>query len=219
MLGITAALVTAAAYLPGSGRAFDYDGSVTVAKFVRTESLLDPFRRQVVFNNHPAFSFLEHLVYSVTGSASSWVMRLLPIAAAAACVGLLVGAAGRRWGPRIGLTAGALLATNPVFIGTGREVRGYSLVCLCGLAATVLLLDLERSSSRAKSIGYVAVSTLGLATHLYMALVLLGHVAPLQPQPEPLRPVPVPGGGVVGVAGDGGHRVEGGPSPGSVAVQ
>jgi len=177
VLGITAALVTAAAYLPGSGRAFDYDGSVTVAKFVRTESLLDPFRRQVVFNNHPAFSFLEHLVYSVTGSASSWVMRLLPIAAAAACVGLLVGAAGRRWGPRIGLTAGALLATNPVFIGTGREVRGYSLVCLCGLAATVLLLDLERSSSRAKSIGYVAVSTLGLATHLYMALVLLGHVA------------------------------------------
>lgn len=176
-LGITAGLVTAAAYLPGSGRAFDYDGSVTVARFVRTGSLLDPFRRQVVFNNHPAFSFLEHVVYSVTGSTSSWAMRVLPIAAAAGCVGLLVGVVAGRLGPRIGVSAGALLATNPVFVATGREVRGYSLVCLCGLASTVLLLALERSSSRARSAGYVAMSALGLATHLYMALVLLGHVA------------------------------------------
>ena len=175
-LGTVAAFVTAAAYLPGSGRAFDYDGSVTVANFVRTKSLLDPFRRQVVFNNHPAFSFIEHVVYSVTGSTSSWAMRVLPIGAAAACVGLLVCVVARRLGPAIGVTAGALLATNPVFLETAREVRGYSLVCLCGLAATVLLLDLERSSSRAKSIGYVAALTLGLATHLYTALVLLGHV-------------------------------------------
>ena len=90
LLGIGAGLATAAAYLIGSGRALDYDGSVTVANFVRTPSLLDPFRRQVVFNNHPAFSFIEHIVYSVTGSTNGWVLRLVPIGAAAACVGLLV---------------------------------------------------------------------------------------------------------------------------------
>jgi len=51
-----AGLLTALAYLPGSGSAFDYDGSVTIDQFIRTGSLLDPFRRQVVFNNHPGFS-------------------------------------------------------------------------------------------------------------------------------------------------------------------
>src|SRR4051794_15081168 len=97
-LGLLAALATAVAYLPGSGRTLDYDGAVTVGSFVATPSLLDPFRRQAVFNNHPLFSFLEPLVSSATGSRSELLLRLLPIGFGAATVGVLAWALARRFG-------------------------------------------------------------------------------------------------------------------------
>src|SRR3954467_6764016 len=75
--GFLAACVVIGTYLVGAGRAFGYDASVTVANFVRTPSLLDPLRRQVVYNNHVAFSFLEHVIYTVSGSSSERTMRVL----------------------------------------------------------------------------------------------------------------------------------------------
>ena len=170
------ALGTAAVYLVGSSRSFDYDGSVTVAHFIRTPSLFAPFTRQVVFNNHVAFSFLEHLVYLATGSASETTMRLLPIACAAATVGLLVAILARTTPLLVAIAAGVLLATNPLFVETAREVRGYSLVCLCALASTSLLFSLLRQPARSRSALYVCVVALGLATHLYMIFVLATHV-------------------------------------------
>src|SRR2546429_6711180 len=63
-IGAVLGTVTFAVYLLGSGRNYDYDSSETVGMFVATRSLLDPFRRQDVFNNHPLLSFVDHLVYS-----------------------------------------------------------------------------------------------------------------------------------------------------------
>ncbi len=175
--GWIVALVATGLYLPGIGRAFAYDDAITVKWFVLTPSLLDAVRRQIDYNNHVAFSVLEHVVYSLTGSASEPVMRLLPLVAAVACIGILVAAVARRLGVAVGVLSGVLLATNPLFFDAAREVRGYSLMTLCATASTVLLLDLDARPTRARSIGYVAIVALGLATHLYMVLVVIGHVA------------------------------------------
>ena len=171
-MGIAAGCAVAVAYLPGSDRAFGYDESVTIANFVRTPSLFDPFRKQVVYNNHVAFSFLEHLIYTITGSASERTMRFLPILCGAACVALLVTVLAARTTTWVALAAGALLATNPLFMGLTREARGYSLLCLCGVASTVTLLSLQRSDSFWRELIYVGLLALGLATHLYMVFVI-----------------------------------------------
>ena len=160
----------------GAGRAFGYDASVTVANFVRTPSLLDPFRRQVVYNNHVAFSFLEHLIYTFTGSASEQTMRVLPIVCAASCVGVVVSVLTARTGIWVAAIAGALLATNPLFVTIATDVRGYSLLCFCGVASTVALLNLETSESRHLDAIYIGFLGLGLATHLYMLLIVAGHI-------------------------------------------
>ncbi len=172
---IAAALATLL-YLPGITRAFDYDEAITVKWFVRSPSLLDPFRRQVVYNNHVAFSFLEHVVSTVTGHGGEWVMRLLPLAAAVACLGLIVSAVARHLGLGTALLAGGLLATNPMFLDAARDVRGYSLLAACATASTLLLLDLELRETRARSLGYSLIAALGIATHLYMLLAILGQI-------------------------------------------
>lgn len=174
--GLGAAVVSLLAFLPGSGRAFGYDASVTVGSFVRTPSLLDPFRRQVVYNNHVGFSFLEHVISSATGSTDERLLRLLPILCGAACVGLVVAELAARTTTWIALTAGALLATNPLFTGAATEVRGYSLLCLCAVASTIVLLRSERSDSTGRGVLYVVCVAIGLATHLYMLFVVAGHV-------------------------------------------
>jgi hypothetical protein len=159
----------------GAGRAYDYDSSESVGSFIATRSLLDPFRRQLQFNNHPFFSFLEHLVYSAGGSSET-AMRVLPTAAAAATVGLVVGWIVGRWGWLAGLAGGLLLAANPTFASLGRSVRGYSLLTLALVCATVLLERLLVERRGGEGIAYTTALAIAIATHLYALCVLLGHV-------------------------------------------
>src|SRR5207245_9733935 len=62
-VGVGAGLATIACYAPGIGRPYGWDASNTVGSFVATSSLLDPFRRQVRFNNQVLFSAMEHVAY------------------------------------------------------------------------------------------------------------------------------------------------------------
>jgi hypothetical protein len=78
--------------------------------------------------------------------------------------------AARRHGLAAGLVAGVLLAANPTFAGLSRSVRGYSLLVLCAVVATVLVAE-DRPG-----LAYVAVAGVGLATHLYMLPVVAAHV-------------------------------------------
>jgi hypothetical protein len=168
------------AYLPGSGRALDFDSSQTVGSYVRTPSLADAVRSQRLFNNHPAFSLIEHLVYTATGSAEEWVLRLAPVLFAGCAVAVLVGSLRRHLGTIPAVCAGIFMATNPTVIELSRAVRGYSLLLLCGVVSSVALADLLRrdgqGASRRSSTVYVASLALGIATHLYMAPILLGHM-------------------------------------------
>ena len=163
-------------YLTGAGRSYGYDESVTVGGFVATPSLLDPFRRQIVFNNHPLFSFLEHVIWSAGGRSETW-MRLLPALFAAATVGIIGWWGARRWCAVAGLAAGGVLAVNPLFVDAARSVRGYSLVALCAVVSTIMTVQLvERGERRSWSVAYVVATAAGLAVHFYMAFVLAGIV-------------------------------------------
>src|SRR5437763_162828 len=124
------AAVTAAVfglYWMGSRRAYGFDASVSVHRFIATSSLLDPFRRQAVYNNHPLFSFLDHVVYSVVHSSDERILRIVPIVASALSAGLLAAALVRRVGLVAALAAAAVLPCSPVRISTRRDVTGDSL--------------------------------------------------------------------------------------------
>jgi Dolichyl-phosphate-mannose-protein mannosyltransferase len=163
------------AYLPGLGRSLDFDSAQTVGMFVRPGPPWAAFTRQAVFNNHPFFSFLEQLVRVATGSAGAATMRVLPILCGALTVAVLTWFTARRHGLLAGLVAGTLVAADPTFVSLSRAVRGYSLLTLCAVVATVLVVLDDGSRSRLRDAAYVAVAGLGLATHLYMAPVVAAH--------------------------------------------
>ena len=176
-VGIAAAAGTVAFLLPGAGRSYDLDSGLTVAHFVATPSIGDAFTRTFLFTNQVFFSFLDHLVYSATGSKSEVVMRLLPIAFSAAAVGLLAALLAARLGRVAALAGAAVLATNPMFAFNGSQVRGYSLVMLCAIVTTAILLRCLSTPalSTGARIAYAAAGALGVATHLYMLVVLAIH--------------------------------------------
>lgn len=174
--GAGLAAVTFVAYLPGSGRSLDFDSAQTVGMFVRQGPPWSAFRAQAAFNNHPLFSFLEQLVRVVTGRTDAAAMRVLPILCGALAVGVLTWFAARRHGLLAGLVAGALLATNPTFLSLSRAVRGYSLLVLCAIVATILVAEDRPDRSRWSDLAYVAVGGIGLATHLYMFPVIAAHL-------------------------------------------
>lgn len=172
LAGGVGALITFVAYLPGIGRSLDFDSAQTVGMFVKDGPPWSAFRLQAVLNNHPFFSFLEQLVRVVTGRTDAATMRVLPILFGAAAVGVLTWFAARRYGLAAGLVAGALLAANPTFASLSRAVRGYSLLVLCAVVATVVVAG----DRRGRGWAYPVVAGVGLATHLYMAPVIAAHV-------------------------------------------
>jgi hypothetical protein len=159
----------------GADRSLDYDGSVTVGAFIATDDLWTPLRRQIVFNNHPLFSFLDHLVW-LAGGQSELVLLALPVLCGAAGAAVLAGWTAARGGAAAGVVAGALLAANPAYAQLSRSVRGYSLMTAAVITATVVLLEDERRrGSRWRAFAYVALMALAVGTHLYAGLALLAH--------------------------------------------
>ena len=178
LVGIVSAAATVAFLLPGAGRGLDFDSGIEVGLFVATRSIGDAFTHAFLLTNQVFFSFLEHLVYSATGSQSGFVLRLLPIAFAAAAVGLVATLLAQRFGMLAGLAGAAVMATNPLFAVEGSQVRGYSLVVLCTVVTTALLLRGVSSppmSNAARTV-YAVAGAVGVATHLYMLVVLAIHV-------------------------------------------
>ena len=184
LCGALVTLSVGAVYSIGAGRAYGLDASVTVHRFVATPSLLDPLREQLVYNNHVLFSFVEHIVYSVTSSADEWVLRIVPIAASALAAGVLAWAVARRLGWLAGGTAALVVAVSPTLVLTGRDVRGYSLLLLACVLSTVLLFELRRvpAPGRLIAAGYVAALAAGIATHLYGLAMLPVHAAIVWPR-------------------------------------
>jgi hypothetical protein len=180
-LGAAVAVVTAGFYFIDAGRPLDYDSSLTVGAFVKTGSLLDPLRRQIQLNNHPLFSVLEHVVWS-SGLHSETALRVLPILFGVLTVGLIAAWCAHLWGPLAGVSAGAIVAANPMFAELSRGVRGYSLLAFCALVATLLFWQLLTTTSvttthRTVQTFYVLFLAAGISTHLYGCTVVVVHAA------------------------------------------
>src|SRR6266705_4793051 len=169
----------------GSNRSFGYDAAATFANFVATPSLWDAFAvrsviptipvTQVAGNDHVLVSLLSHVIYSATGSRNEVVYRLLPAFGGGATVGLSTGVLVRRFGLLAGVCAGLYIATDPLFVDNSRDLRGYSLAALLALLATLVVV--ESKWSRGRLLLYAVLLGLAIATHVFVAVVLLAHVA------------------------------------------
>ncbi len=168
----------------GSSRSFGYDAAATFANFIATPSLLDAFAvrsviptipvTQVATNDHVLLSLLSHVIYSLSGSRSEVVYRIIPALAGGATVGVSVVALARRFGLLAALCAGVFLATDPIFVDNSRDLRGYSLAALGCVVATLLL---AAPLSRRRSAAYALVMGLAIAAQLFAGVVLVCHIA------------------------------------------
>src|SRR5436190_8493970 len=175
-------------YMVGAGRALNLDASVTVARFVATPSLLDPLRHQVVYNNHVFFSFAAHVVYSLTGSRSEVMLRLLPVAAAAVAIAVAALNIARRTGWLAAGTATVATALTPLLVVNCREVRGYSFLLLSVTVSTALFVHIPTvPRPRVAVAAYVATVALGIATHVYAGAIIVLHAAAVGADARELR--------------------------------
>ncbi|TMC89760.1 MAG: hypothetical protein E6J12_08750, partial [Chloroflexi bacterium] len=176
-------MVAAAVYLIGGRRVFGYDSAVTFANFIATPNLLDAFAvhtqqatiplAQIAGNDHVLVSLVGHVIYSLTGTRSEIVYRLMPALAAGGTVGVTTIALASRFGLLAGIPAGLYVATNPMFVENSRDLRGYSLATFCGLVATVLFFG---PRTRWRLAAYGALLGLAIAAHAYAGLILVAHI-------------------------------------------
>ena len=138
-------VAVAGLYSIGLGRAWGLDAAVTVHNFIVTPSLFDPFRRQLVYNNHVLFSFVDHLVYSLTGSADERVLRVVPILASALSAGVLADAVARR--------AGALAAFAAAARSAQVRRRRATMPAVSGIASSTTVSGVPPSSCPASGNG------------------------------------------------------------------
>jgi 4-amino-4-deoxy-L-arabinose transferase-like glycosyltransferase len=183
-VGIVLGVATTVAYLIGSGRSFGYDAAATFANYVATPNLIDAFAvhsalpsiplKSIASNDHVSLSLISHVIYSVTGSRSEVVYRLVPAVAAGGTVGVSAAVLAKRFGLLAGTCAGLFIATNPLFVENSRDLRGYSLAALLVLAATLMLI--RGAWTRGRLAAYAALLGFAIATHVFAIVVLLVHV-------------------------------------------
>ncbi len=186
VVGAVLGIATTAGYLIGSGRSFGYDAAATFGNFVATPNLIDAFAvhsamptmplKSIASNDHVLLSLMSHFIYSLTGSRSEVVYRLVPALAAGGTVGVSAVALARPFGLLAGACAGLFIATNPMFVENSRDLRGYSLAALLALLATISLSPSGRGLGRGARVSYAVLLGLGIATHVFVIVVLAGHV-------------------------------------------
>lgn len=177
VLALATAVTAGVVYWGGHDRPFSTDEWLTVREYVRAPGILDAFRSALIWNNHPLFTFLERLLAGAIGSSTPAVMRVLPVAFAACAVGVFAFAALERLGTVAGSIATVFFAANPLWLGVAKLARGYSLLVLLSIVATIVLCRLRTRPSLRLEVAYILASGLAIATHLYAVLVIAGHVA------------------------------------------
>ncbi|MEO8745332.1 MAG: hypothetical protein ABI334_02520 [Candidatus Dormiibacterota bacterium] len=193
-------MLTAAAYLVGSGRVFGYDSAVTFANFVATPSMLDAFAvhsqqptiplSTIAGNDHVLVSLISHVIYSLTATRIEVVYRVVPALAAGGAAGVAATVLTVRFGAIAGACGGLFIGSNPLFVENSRDLRGYSLAAFCAVLATVLL---PRAQTGWRRWTYGLLVGLAISAHIFAGLVLAAHmvyVAVRRPRAEAWRLVP-----------------------------
>jgi hypothetical protein len=195
IVGIVLGVATAAIYLIGSNRSFGYDAAATFANFIATPSLWDAFAthsavptielKSIASNDHVLLSLLSHVIYSATGSRSEVVYRLVPALAAGGTVGVMAKVLSERFGMLAGVSGAMYIASVPLFVDNGRDLRGYSLAAFCSVLATILLVSRDPAPEAGQRgrwtgpalIAYSLLMGLAIAAQLFAGVVLVAHMA------------------------------------------
>jgi len=189
VLGVVAAvLVFLGSWIPSIW----YDEAATISGATRSWASLGRMI-EGVDAVHALFYGILHLWFDLVGY-SPVLLRLPSAVFAGLAVALTVVLAGR-FGPRwFAVLAGAVLMVVPRFGWAGSEGRSYALTMVLALAMTLAFLAASRlgrpltspvrrpESPPARRSGwwwvlYAVVSLLGIALFLYLALVVVAHVA------------------------------------------
>ncbi len=127
--------------------------------------------------NHAFHSALVAISLDLLGSQDAELaIRLPAFLAGVACIPAMFMLGRRVDGDRFGLVAAMLVALMPVAILESAEARGYSMMMLFAILATVSWLDLLEGRSRAVG-PYAILVALGCWSHLVFACVPIGHAA------------------------------------------
>lgn len=116
------------------------------------------------------------------GDAPEWLLRLPSALAVAAASWVLVGLAARRLGRAHGLLAGALLGLLPGVVEVAANARSYAL----GVLVVAVLTSLVDRLTPRRCLLYGVVAGVGLYTHFFVALVVVGHVVFLLATRDPV---------------------------------
>jgi len=103
------------------------------------------------------------------------VLRIPSTVAILAALPPAFASARRLFGPVVAAVATLLLAVNPFLVGYAKEARPYALVFLFEVCATLLLLRLLESPSRANALAYAALATLAVYAHAFAVLVVVAQ--------------------------------------------
>ena len=150
-----------------------FDEILTLVLFVRP-----PLERIVTeypnSNNHPLYSVLAHFAVGAFGE-HAWSLRL-PAALFGVAAVPAVYALGRAVSDRReSLLAAALIAVSYHHIWFSQNARGYTILALCAVGATYLLIQGWRTGRPRYFLLYGVVAALGVYTHLTMVLMVAGH--------------------------------------------
>lgn len=184
-IAIVVAAAALALYMVGSQRGFGYDEAASFGYAVATPNFFDalgaslhgPYSTAYVVgtNDHVLVSVIGHAIYSLTHARDEWIYRIVPAAAGAAAVGVLVFALLQRVSLLASLAGGAFMATDSMYITNVRQARGYGPAVLLCLLATLVLLD--GRWTRVRTLLYVGLITMAAAANLSSLAILPVHAA------------------------------------------
>ena len=120
---VAIALIVRLAGLPRRWLWYDELLSANFSAHGPIDTLLSVLR----FDVHPPLYYVQLSLWMVFGKSDAWLMANSVFWSVAA-IGLLLFLAGRRYGPRVGLWAAALLAVSPAALAYADQVRMYAFI-------------------------------------------------------------------------------------------
>jgi hypothetical protein len=160
-------------------------------------TLHETVQRTIDDDNHPPFQLV--LMYLWTGAFGTSLFAIRFPSVVFGVLGVLVTwhlarrtEAGGARAERTALLAAALLALNGLHVFWSQHARIWVLVTTLAVFSTALLVALERAPTRAKALGFLAVSVLGLWTEYYYWIWFAAQAVYVVAACEP-RPVARPG--------------------------
>ncbi len=129
-------------------------------------------------DTHPPAYYMMMWAWTRSFGTSTWSMRLPSALLGTACIPLVFWLGKLTHQTVAGWIAAALMAVNGHQVFWSQIARMFTLACFLGLLATILLLQIasQTRASRWLQVLYVAVTLVGLCTHVFFWLILAAHM-------------------------------------------